>query len=467
MPTQGWQRLAAGLRAVVSGRWKLFDRGLFRVHAAAAAGRKPCGTDGAGPLDAADPWGWQVTRIRRSARIAAGAGACRRTSFCTRCSTSATAGRRTASHEAKLRGNPYWPPELAGGPARCRTSATWCCCRWPCRRRRTTRAASAGRSSAAASRGRRARSGGDSSTAPRTRIAGRAGARLLPPAAGGRLRRAAGGWPICAAAGFRILPSAGDAAAALLGRGAAALVDGALSAGTRASRFAAVQLPADVPPLRPAAGRGAPGVSGRRFAPAAFSGQPLFSARRRTCSCRRELPLAVQIPLLHSLQRHEAPRGIRVPQSGWLHEPRPDQPAPARRLRPAAQHASAARTAGPASIATRTSWPCCRRRRPRGPRAVQRRPPTTWAFTASRWPATRKSGRTISTCCWTARGRRPRQLARGGRAAAPRADMFGYRFLYPPMRSAGTRSFGIARWSPTSRRRRPSRRCCPTRRWDI
>jgi hypothetical protein len=35
--------------------------------------------------------------------------------------------------------------------------------------------------------------------------------------------------------------------------------------------------------------------------------------------------LAVQIPLLHSIERHEAPVGIRVPQSGWLHEPRSGQ----------------------------------------------------------------------------------------------------------------------------------------------
>jgi hypothetical protein len=37
----------------------------------------------------------------------------------------------------------------------------------------------------------------------------------------------------------------------------------------------------------------------------------------------RELPMATQIPLLHSLQRHEGPLGIRVPQSGWLHEGEP------------------------------------------------------------------------------------------------------------------------------------------------
>lgn len=36
----------------------------------------------------------------------------------------------------------------------------------------------------------------------------------------------------------------------------------------------------------------------------------------------RGLPLATQFPLLHLLARHEAPFGLRVPQSGWLHEVR-------------------------------------------------------------------------------------------------------------------------------------------------
>jgi hypothetical protein len=43
---------------------------------------------------------------------------------------------------------------------------------------------------------------------------------------------------------------------------------------------------------------------------------------------QRELPLALQIPLLHCVARHEGPHGLRVPQSGWLHEPRPGQPDP-------------------------------------------------------------------------------------------------------------------------------------------
>ncbi len=36
----------------------------------------------------------------------------------------------------------------------------------------------------------------------------------------------------------------------------------------------------------------------------------------------------MQIPLLTSSRRHEAPRGLRVPQSGWMHEPTPGNAEP-------------------------------------------------------------------------------------------------------------------------------------------
>ncbi|MFL5244018.1 MAG: hypothetical protein ACJ8FY_18095 [Gemmataceae bacterium] len=42
----------------------------------------------------------------------------------------------------------------------------------------------------------------------------------------------------------------------------------------------------------------------------------------------KELPLAVQVPLQQFVARHEAWPGMRVPQSGWLHEPRSGKPEP-------------------------------------------------------------------------------------------------------------------------------------------
>jgi hypothetical protein len=59
-----------------------------------------------------------------------------------------------------------------------------------------------------------------------------------------------------------------------------------------------------------------------------FPGSLLFWGVESYRRLGNELPLAVQIPLLHTLARHEGPYGIRVPQSGWLHEPHPDKPGP-------------------------------------------------------------------------------------------------------------------------------------------
>lgn len=59
-----------------------------------------------------------------------------------------------------------------------------------------------------------------------------------------------------------------------------------------------------------------------------FPGSLLFWGVPGCRLLQQELPLALQIPLLHCVARHEGPHGLRVPQSGWLHEPRPGQPEP-------------------------------------------------------------------------------------------------------------------------------------------
>src|SRR5262249_18325970 len=59
-----------------------------------------------------------------------------------------------------------------------------------------------------------------------------------------------------------------------------------------------------------------------------FPGSLLFWGARSYQALEAELRFAIQIPLLHLIARHEAPFGIRVPQSGWLHEASPTQPSP-------------------------------------------------------------------------------------------------------------------------------------------
>jgi peptidase M28-like protein len=51
-----------------------------------------------------------------------------------------------------------------------------------------------------------------------------------------------------------------------------------------------------------------------------FPGSLLFFHSPGYEQLARELPLAMQIPLLYSVDRSESPHGIRVPQSGWMRE---------------------------------------------------------------------------------------------------------------------------------------------------
>ncbi len=55
-----------------------------------------------------------------------------------------------------------------------------------------------------------------------------------------------------------------------------------------------------------------------------FPGSLVFFGAPPYLKLQQQLPLAGQIPLLHSLFRHEAAHAIRILQSGWLHEKRPN-----------------------------------------------------------------------------------------------------------------------------------------------
>ncbi|HEY8021634.1 MAG TPA: M28 family peptidase [Thermoanaerobaculia bacterium] len=70
----------------------------------------------------------------------------------------------------------------------------------------------------------------------------------------------------------------------------------------------------------PAAVRGAYLAGDLHLLP--FPGSLLYWGAPAYAELARELPFARQIPLLHSIERHEGPHGLRVPQSGWMHEPR-------------------------------------------------------------------------------------------------------------------------------------------------
>src|SRR5262249_38986663 len=59
-----------------------------------------------------------------------------------------------------------------------------------------------------------------------------------------------------------------------------------------------------------------------------FPGSLVFWGAAKYRQLRRQLPFAMQVPLLQMVPRHEDPHGVRVPQSGWLHEPRREDEEP-------------------------------------------------------------------------------------------------------------------------------------------
>ncbi|MGA2488595.1 MAG: M28 family peptidase [Anaerolineales bacterium] len=54
-----------------------------------------------------------------------------------------------------------------------------------------------------------------------------------------------------------------------------------------------------------------------------YPGSLVFWGMPTYANLQKELPLAIQIPLLRLVPRNGGPAGIHVPQSGWIHEPRP------------------------------------------------------------------------------------------------------------------------------------------------
>ncbi|MGE5220944.1 MAG: M28 family peptidase [Omnitrophica WOR_2 bacterium] len=59
-----------------------------------------------------------------------------------------------------------------------------------------------------------------------------------------------------------------------------------------------------------------------------FPGSLVFWGMPPYFHLQKDLPLAVQIPLLFMVRRHGGPKGIRIPQAGWFYEHRPNQERP-------------------------------------------------------------------------------------------------------------------------------------------
>ena len=196
-----------------------------------------------------------------------------------------------------------------------------------------------------------------------------------------------------------------------------------------------------------------------------FPGSLVFWGAPPYLDLQRELPLAVQIPLLHLFPRHEDPCSLRVPQAGWMHEPHPDHPHAGSRRSCRCGTRIAARIVGQSCIGTRMSWPwptakttwrtCCS--------APSR---TTWGCTASRWPATPSFGRTISGCCWTVPEPTREAFARAAEALRD-GGHFGYRFLFPAMQVGRHEVYWHRPLVAFLGAKSAAMRSCPKLRWAI
>jgi Peptidase family M28 len=65
-----------------------------------------------------------------------------------------------------------------------------------------------------------------------------------------------------------------------------------------------------------------------------FPGSLVFWGAPSYLRLREELPLAMQIPILHTITRHHAPGGLRAPQEGFFHRASAEHPEPSRHAGP-------------------------------------------------------------------------------------------------------------------------------------
>ena len=140
-------------------------------------------------------------------------------------------------------------------------------------------------------------------------------------------------------AGFRILPGSGEDGLQIVAAGSPAALDRSLFFLDERESLRGVRYLLTFRPFGtlPQAVRKAYLAGRLHLLP--FPGSLIFWGAPPFLKLQSELPLAMQIPLLNVCDRHEAPRGLRILQSGWLHEPRAGSAATRKRCEDnAAQH---------------------------------------------------------------------------------------------------------------------------------
>jgi hypothetical protein len=318
MPARGWKQLLAGAP---------WFRGEGRFPIAAYSeyvpppllGPKPYGGTGVNPMLDGDPHGWAVTEYEEAFELQPGLEGLAQRAV----GALSHLGQGQVAHgiaKAKLEGNPYWPPALAEAAGKL-----------PHERYVTLLPLALSRTQDDKGRVRWTLFGGSEQGPARAFWQGFASgpgraADEAPALAFLRgLLRDVYGDPAADLldAGFRTLPTDGTAGG---------WDDGPLPRWARQYALGAREPLREVKYLLtfrpfgklPAAVQKAYLAGDLRLLP--FPGSLVFWGAAPYKRLQRQLPLAQQVPLLQCIPRHENPHGLRVPQSGWMHEPHPDHP---------------------------------------------------------------------------------------------------------------------------------------------
>jgi hypothetical protein len=298
-----------------------------------------------------DPWGWHVTEYEETFELRPGLAHLAAELL----RSLQRLGRREPGHgigKVKLRDNPFWPEPLAGAGAPrheryltlsplalTRTQDDKGRVRW------TLFGASEQGPARPFWRGFFSAPGKETAAAAALAFCRRLIAAPADPAAAGRLANSEGAPPVSAdaairdllALGFRILPGGVEDGAGTSGAtsgiaGIGFWREDELPSWTAPLLWREGQPAADASYLltfRPFAGlpeelRRAYFESRLHLLP--FPGSLVFWGAAPYRGLAGELPLALQVPLLHPIERSEDLHRLRVPQSGWLHEHHADHP---------------------------------------------------------------------------------------------------------------------------------------------
>ena len=322
MPGAGWKALVEGFPWFLgAGRYPIAAYSEFMPPP--RLGLKPTGTPEPPSFEDSDPVGWPVTEYEEHWELRPGLEAIARQVL----RAMVRLGEGGPAHgiaRAKLVDNPYWPPELA---VRAGSLAH--------ERFVTLLPLALARTQDDKGRLRWTLFGGSEQGPGRAFWRGFRG--MPEESALGFFRRliaSAHGEPSEALtdlrrAGFRILPG-GE------GWSPAGAVDDPLPAWTAnfiwdpGSRLGSIRYLLTYRPFStlPAAVRRAYLAGQLHLLP--FPGSLLFWGVGHYRDLQRELPLAGQLPLLALVAKHDGPHGLRVPQTGWMHEPKAGERAASR-----------------------------------------------------------------------------------------------------------------------------------------